>query len=223
MLNVLQAGKLNSVEEFFLASSSEVYQTPKVIPTPEDVPLIVPDPYNPRFSYGGGKILSELLTIHMGKNYFKKCVIFRPHNVYGPDMGEEHVIPELTRKIEMLQQNKNNKVLNIQGSGKETRSYIYIDDFAEAFQLLLKRGHNQTTYNVGTNDEINSRDLAIHIANIIGVKIKIKANPLTRGSTIRRIPDIKKIRRLGFRPKIPLEIGLKKTVNWYLLNPKKSL
>lgn len=223
MLNVLKAGKLNSINEFFLASSSEVYQTPYVIPTPEEVPLIVPDPYNPRFSYGGGKILSELMTIHMGKNYFKRSVIFRPHNVYGPDMGEEHVIPELTRKIEKLKKVKNNNVLNIQGSGKETRSYIYIDDFAEGFDILRKFGKNQTTYNIGTNNEINSQELAILIGKIIGVKMSIKTNPLAEGSTLRRCPDIKKIKKLGFKPKVSLNIGLKRTIDWYLSHPNLTL
>ena len=54
----------NNIKELYLASSSEVYQTPKIIPTGEDVPLIVPDVHNPRFSYGGGKIISELLAIN---------------------------------------------------------------------------------------------------------------------------------------------------------------
>ena len=62
MVNVLDGCLKNNVDEIFLASSSEVYQTPSKIPTPENVPLLVPDPLNPRYSYGGGKIISELLT-----------------------------------------------------------------------------------------------------------------------------------------------------------------
>ena len=54
---------------------------------------------NPRYSYGGGKILSELMGINYGKKFFRKLLIFRPHNVYGPNMGNEHVIPEFISKM----------------------------------------------------------------------------------------------------------------------------
>ena len=64
MLAVLDACAGQDVPEFFLASSSEVYQTSQQIPTPEDVPLSVPDPRNPRYSYGGGKIICELMALH---------------------------------------------------------------------------------------------------------------------------------------------------------------
>src|SRR5690348_16499501 len=99
MMNVLDAGKACGVKELFLASSSEVYQTPPVIPTPENVAYFIPDPLNPRYSYAGGKIISEMLTVYIGRKYFEKVVIFRPHNVYGPNMGVEHVIPELIKKL----------------------------------------------------------------------------------------------------------------------------
>ena len=119
----------------YLASSSEVYQTPLKIPTKEDEPLKIPDIYNPRYSYGGGKILTELMGINYGKKFFKKLVIFRPHNVYGPDMGNEHVIPEFINRYKNLKK----KFFKIQGTGKETRSFIYIDDFLQAFELILKK------------------------------------------------------------------------------------
>ena len=82
-----------------MASSSEVYQTPKKIPTDEKELLKVPDPYNPRYSYGASKMMTEIMSIHIGKKFLKKLIIFRPHNVYGPNMGNEHVIPEIINKI----------------------------------------------------------------------------------------------------------------------------
>ena len=69
------------------------------------------------------------MGVHYGKKYFKKLIIFRPHNVYGPDMGNEHVIPEIIRKFKNLK----GKNLKIQGSGNEIRSFIYIDDFVQSF------------------------------------------------------------------------------------------
>src|ERR1700730_12757861 len=102
MINVLDACGEHGVGELVLASSSEVYQTPPVVPTPENVPLSVPDVLNPRYSYGGGKIISELMLINYGRKFFDRAVIFRPHNVYGPDMGTEHVIPQFIMRMEAL-------------------------------------------------------------------------------------------------------------------------
>lgn len=218
MINVLDACIKNKVTEFFLASSSEVYQTPPVIPTPEEVPLIVPDPLNPRFSYGGGKIISELLTINYGRKYFNKAVIFRPHNVYGPDMGWEHVIPQLTLRIKRLLEDKTNKesvMLPIQGSGKETRAFIYIEDFTAGLLSILEKGKHLEIYNIGTMEEISVNQLAREIGRCFNKKVKIIVGELKMGSTIRRCPDTTKLKRLGFGPKFSLKKGLQQTVEWY--------
>ena len=99
MLNVLDACLAHDVPELFVASSSEVYQTPPRIPTDESVPFSIPDPMNPRYSYAAGKITSEMLAINYARTHFQRMVIFRPHNVYGPDMGWEHVIPQFVLRL----------------------------------------------------------------------------------------------------------------------------
>ncbi len=99
MVNVIDACRRQNVGSLVLASSSEVYQTPPQVPTAEDVPLVVPDPHNPRLSYGAGKIISEVMAINYGRKYFERVLIFRPHNVYGPDMGFEHVIPQFAVRL----------------------------------------------------------------------------------------------------------------------------
>lgn len=222
MLSVINAGQTNKIQELYLASSSEVYQIPTIVPTPEEIPLVIPDPYNPRYSYGGGKILSELMTIHMGKDIFKKIVIFRPHNVYGPDMGEEHVIPEFIRRLNALPKNEKSNNFKIQGTGKETRSYIFIDDFVDAFNILIKKGKHLNTYNIGAIDEISSNTLANLIAMLLDKTIKITTSKLASGSTPRRCPDTSKLQRLGFLPKTTLKAGLTQTIDWYTSHPKKS-
>ena len=120
--NIIDGCIKNKIKELYLASSSEVYQTPNKIPTTESESLKVPDIFNPRYSYGGGKILTELMGIHYGKKYFNKLIIFRPHNVYGKDMGFEHVIPEFINRFKKLK----GKKFKIQGTGNEIRSFIYI-------------------------------------------------------------------------------------------------
>lgn len=216
MINVLDGAKNHNVSELFLASSSEVYQTPPSIPTPENVPYFIPDPYNPRYSYAGGKIISELLSLYLGQKIFKKVVIFRPHNVYGPNMGIEHVIPELIYKIYTLKKKNQNKILlPIQGSGKETRSFIYIDDFASAINILLEKASNKQIYNIGTGEEVSIRHIIKLLSKITQTAIAIQNNPPPSGSALRRCPDITKISNLGFKQKTTLEDGIRKTLMWY--------
>lgn len=216
MIHVLDACIKHGVKEIVLLSSSEVYNNPSVIPTPEKVPLIIPDTSNPRFSYAGGKIISELMTLYYGKKYFKRAMIVRPHNVYGPNMGREHVIAQFIIRMGDLRKKSNNFIFPLQGTGHETRSFIYIDDFTDAFMALLKKGKHLETYNIGTMNEASIEHVASLIAELLSVTIKIRPGKLLAGSPIRRCPDTRKIQKLGFKPKITLKEGLKSSVDWYL-------
>jgi nucleoside-diphosphate-sugar epimerase len=208
LINILDLCIEKNIKNLFLASSSEVYQYPNKFPTPENISLVIPDVKNPRYSYGGGKILTELMGYHYGKKFFKKLVIFRPHNVYGSDMGNEHVIPEFIKRIK----SKSN-VFKIKGTGNETRSFIYISDFVKAFDIILRKGKHCEIYNIGTEEEINIKNLAKKIAKLYKKKIVIKNTSLAKGGTKRRCPDISKIKKLGFVPKISLEKGIKLITN----------
>jgi nucleoside-diphosphate-sugar epimerase len=211
ILNVLECCIENNIKELYLASSSEVYQTPNKIPTDERESLKIPDIFNPRYSYGGGKILTELMGVHYGKKYFKKLVIFRPHNVYGPDMGSDHVVPEFINRFKSI----GNKKFNILGSGEETRSFIYIDDFIDAFDLILRKGKHLNIYNIGTSEKVKIKKLAFLISKFFNKKILFNNQKIAKGSTKNRCPDITKIKKLGFKKKNNLKTGLLKTINWY--------
>ena len=206
ILNIFESCIKNNVKELYLASSSEVYQTPLKIPTDEMEPLKIPNIFNPRYSYGGGKILAELMGIHYGKKYFKKLIIFRPHNVYGPDMGYEHVIPEFLKRFKSLR----GKNFKIKGTGSEIRSFIYIEDFLKAFNLILNKGKHLNIYNIGTSEKIKIKDLAYKISKIVKRKIILKKMPIAKGGTKIRVPNINKIKEFGFKPDYSLEKGLRK-------------
>ena len=204
LINVIDGCIKFKVKELYLASSSEVYQTPKKLPTDEKEMLKIPDIFNPRYSYGGGKILTELMGINYGKKFFNKLIIFRPHNVYGKNMGNEHVIPEFITRLSKLK----NKKFKIQGSGLEIRSFIHIDDFINAFDLILQKGKHLNIYNIGTQEKCRIKNLANMIAKILEKKVEIKKSLLKPGSAKVRIPNISKIKKLGFRQKISLYEGL---------------
>src|SRR6266849_420144 len=194
MLNVLDACIAHGVGELFVASSSEVYQTPAQVPTDETVALSIPDPLNPRYSYAGGKIISELLTLNYGRKKLRRAVIFRPHNVYGPDMGWEHVIPQLTLRMhELSRQSKDAVVLPIEGSGKETRSFVFIDDLIAGLMLVLEKGEHLGIYNIGTEEETSIKQLAEEISRYFDREVQIAPAELKAGGTLRRCPSIKRI------------------------------
>lgn len=208
IINVIDSCIKKKIKNLFLASSSEVYHFPKKIPTDEKESIKIPDIMNPRFSYAGGKIFTELMGINFGK-FFKKLIIFRPHNVYGKNMGNEHVVPEL---ISRMKKNKSNDFF-IKGTGKETRAFIYIDDFIKAFEILMKKGKHMQIYNIGTEQMVSIKMLCMILAKIFNKKIRIKSKPLAKGGTKARCPDISKIKRLGFSKYTLLEDGLRKVIN----------
>ena len=216
IMNVIEACKKNEVSELILASSSEVYQYPNVIPTPENISLIVPDVLNNRYSYGAGKIISEVVAIH-NKKFFNSVKIFRPHNVYGPDMGWEHVIPQFILKfLELIKKKKKNFV--VLGDGSQTRSFNFIDDFVEGFFHIFESSAKLDIFNIGTSEEINILNLAKKISKIFKYEVDFFYSEKPKGETNRRCPDISKIYSLGYKPSFNIDQGLEITCDWYKNN-----
>jgi len=220
MVNVIDACRAANVRNLVLASSSEVYQTPPHVPTAEDAPLLVPDPTNPRYSYGGGKIISELMAINYGRKFFDRVLIFRPHNVYGPDMGFEHVIPQFAVRLKRAaSQQKSGRIpFAIQGDGRQTRSFCHIDDLVQGVLAMREKGEHLGIYHIGTTEEVAIGEVARRVAAAAGREIELIPKPAPAGGTERRCPDIGKLARLGYAPKVPLDRGLPPTVAWYWAN-----
>ena len=220
MLNVIDACRKHAIGNLILASSSEVYQTPPQVPTDESAPLSIPDPLNPRYSYGGGKLISELMAINYGRKYFERVLIFRPHNVYGPDMGFEHVVPQFALRLKKLSDAQPSGALrfDIQGTGEETRSFCYVDDLVAGVMVMRDKGEHLGIYHVGTTEEVSIADVARRVAAVAGRTIELIPGKLQPGGTPRRCPDISKLAHLGYAPRVSLNDGLKPTLDWYWRN-----
>jgi nucleoside-diphosphate-sugar epimerase len=181
--------------------------------------LTIPDPLNPRYSYGGGKIISELLTLNYGRTRLKRAVIFRPHNVYGPDMGWEHVIPQFALRMrELCLQFKGTVQFPIQGAGNETRSFVFIDDMIAGLLTVIEKGEHLTIYHIGTETETTIKELALEVARHFKRDIEVVPGRLQRGGTLRRCPNIGRLRGLGYSPSVSLRKGLAATIPWYINN-----
>jgi UDP-glucose 4-epimerase len=217
-LAVVNAGRNAGVRDLVVASSAEVYQTASVVPTPESVPLMLPDSLNPRYSYGGSKIATELIAFDYAQDHYRQVQVFRPHNVYGPDMGYKHVIPQFIAKAAAARDTTSGgrAPFQIQGDGSETRAFCYVDDVVDGVLTMYQNGGHREIFHIGNDEEVSIRDLAIRVAKVVGAEVQICPTEAAAGGTQRRCPDISKMRRLGYCPAVSLDDGLKPTAAWYL-------
>ena len=203
------------VPALVVASSAEVYQTPAIVPTDESVPLLIPNTLNPRYSYGGSKLISELIAFNYCRDKLDKVQVFRPHNVYGPDMGWKHVIPQLVAKIAAAVKDGSRRI-ELQGDGSETRAFCFVDDIVDGIVTMWERGETMNVYHIGSMEEVTIRQLVDLIAAAMNADIEIVSGPAAEGGTPRRCPDTAKLGALGYQPKVSLEEGIRRTVAWYI-------
>ena len=218
MLHVIDACRARGVGEMIVASSSEVYQFPETVPTDETAALVVPDLTNPRYSYAGSKIISELLAMWWGRAAFERVIIFRPHNVYGPNMGWEHVLPHfILRAMEAVAGTPEGPVpFPIQGDGNQTRAFMHVDDCIDGVMLLIDKGEHLGVYHLGNPEELEIAEVARRVVAYFGHEVRIDPSELPPGGTPRRCPDIGRMRGLGFMPKISFDQGLASIAEWYV-------
>lgn len=215
---VEHARRQQRLRRFLFASTSEVYagtleQFSLVIPTPESVPLALPDLARPRTSYMLSKITGEAAVHYSGLPY----TIFRPHNVYGPRMGSIHVVPGQLKKAHDA---KDGDVVPVP-SCDQTRAFCYIDD---AVEMLVRMMDSDAclgqVLNLGTEGpEIRIRDVARLCHAAVGRAVSIRPEPSPPGSPQRRAPDMALTRKLtGYESKVTLEEGIARTYAWYREN-----
>jgi nucleoside-diphosphate-sugar epimerase len=133
-------------------------------------------------------------------------------------MGREHVIPQFVLRMKEHFDRQPDGVVDfaIQGTGNETRSFIYIDDFIHGMSSVMKQGEQLGIYHIGTEQEVSICELAHLVARTCGREIRLVPGDLRSGSTLRRCPDIRKLKTLGFEPLVSLGEGVRRTTEWYL-------
>jgi nucleoside-diphosphate-sugar epimerase len=223
VINVVDACLKANVSELIVASSSEVYQEPPVVPTDESAPLTIPNPHNPRYSYAAGKQISEIIALNYGRSRFDRVVIFRPHNVFGPDMGWEHVVPQfiVRMKSQIAREPADPLYFPIQGTGSQTRSFVFIEDFIDGLMLVLDKAQHLGIYHIGTMEEVTIEALAGLVGEYFGTRVQIVPTEPSLGGAQRRCPDTGKLTALGFAPRWTLRDGLEVTARWYDENSHK--
>lgn len=216
LLNVL-AWLPGCGETLFFSSTSENYaggvsNGTVPVPTPEDVPLSVPDPAAPRWAYAASKIVGEAAVLHEARARGLRVIVGRFHNVYGPRMGADHVIPELA-----LRALRRESPFRLYGA-EQRRAFCHVSDAAEAMvRLMATEAAWGRVVNIGNDaEEIRIGDLARLVLDTAGFAPTIEPVPAPAGSVERRCPDLTRLRALtGFQPKVGLAAGVRDTFEWY--------
>jgi UDP-glucose 4-epimerase/UDP-glucuronate decarboxylase len=210
-------------KKLLFASTSEVYAWTQrfhtlAIPTPEDVPLSLTELDNPRSTYAGSKIFGELAVTQYCTVHEKPFVIVRFHNVYGPRMGNEHVIPELYYRA------LNGQNPLVVYSSNHRRAFCYVSDAISAIVMAMHaEAANNRTLNIGNDQqEVEIGELAGMILKEANLSTAISSQVAEFDPIQRRCPDITLAGQLlNYKPQINLDKGLDLTLDWYKKNYKK--
>jgi UDP-glucose 4-epimerase/UDP-glucuronate decarboxylase len=208
---------LTEGERVFFASTSEVYAGGVDagvvgVPTAEDAPVLIADVTDPRFSYAISKLLGEAALLHAARAKGFAPVAGRFHNVYGPRMGTDHVIPEMA--VRAL---RHEDPFLVPGAD-QYRAFCHVDDAIEAVLRLMAcpEATNRIVHIGDDSQETNIGDLAKLILRETGIDATLEPRPAPVGSVARRCPDLSLLRQLtGYRPTVPLEEGVRRTIAWY--------
>ena len=220
--NVVEASYRSGVVKLLNLGSSCIY--PKLAPQPltEDSLLTAPlEPTNE--PYAIAKIAALKLCRYYNEQYGTNFISAMPTNLYGPrdnfDLETSHVLPALMRKIHDAK--KSGGSVTIWGDGSPRREFLHVDDLAAASLFLMeKRDYRDLgeIINVGTGSDCTIRELAETIAKVVGFSGGFRFDSTKPNGTPRKLLDVSRIESLGWRPRISLEEGLKKTYEWFLEN-----
>lgn len=182
------------------------------VPTAENVPLIIEDVKNIRWSYAASKSIGEVSTIANHAQFNLQYCILRIHNIYGPRMGFNHVIPDLIKKFSLG---------NFQVHGAhETRAFLFINDLVTILSeiVLSEKITTNNIFNVGSSNEITISQLAKLILREMNLESEIEPIDSFKGSVQRRCPNINLIKSQISYSETPLSAGIRETLKWYKNN-----
>jgi UDP-glucose 4-epimerase len=203
-VNVFKSAVKANVKRMVYASSSEVYGEPRELPIRED------SVKGPVSAYGVSKLAAEIYAQAYNREFGTDIKIVRFFNVYGHGQSDNFVIPIFINNA------LENKPLRVFGDGSQTRCFTYVGDIADGVLMVLEKGKTGEAYNIGNNKPTTILELAQMIKELTGSKSEIiklgfgKETRLKEREIEYRVPDISKMRALGWEPKTAVREGIKK-------------
>ncbi|RDE11051.1 MAG: hypothetical protein C4K47_10665 [Candidatus Thorarchaeota archaeon] len=210
-LNVLELARIRDAKRVVLSSSAAVYGNPSSLPVNEESPL------NPQSPYAASKISAEEYLVAYGNSYGIEPVILRYFNVYGP----RQTCSEYSGVLSIfINQALNSEPITVEGDGKQTRNFIYVDDVVRATYLASEANRARgETINISGSEAISVLQVAQAVLSAVGqTSSRIVHLPERKGDLRDSIGSMSKARRLlRFKPQVSLNDGLRRTVEWHQL------
>ena len=227
--NIINASYQNGITKLIFLGSSCIY--PKLAPQPLKEEYLLSDYLEyTNEPYAIAKIAGIKLCENFYKQYGSNFYSAMPTNLYGPNdnfnLETSHVLPALIRKFHEAKVNGNGKSkVVIWGSGKPKREFLYVDDLAEAVIFMMENINANDLYdngisqlNIGTGEDLSISELATLISSIEGFTGEIEYDSSKPDGTPRKLMDVSRINKLGWKHKTPLREGIQKTYDWFLQN-----
>jgi GDP-L-fucose synthase len=219
--NVINASYKTGVKKLLNLGSSCIY--PKHAPQPMKEQYLLTGTLEPTNEpYAVAKIAAIKLCRYYNEQYGTNFISVMPTNVYGPrdnfDLETSHVLPALIRKFHEAKTQSRTSVI-VWGSGSPFREFLYVDDLADACVFLMERYAYQQVgefINIGTGKDITIRDLALLVRDIVGFKDSIEHDLSKPDGTPKKLLDISRMAKLGWKATTSLEVGIKKSYEFYI-------
>ena len=220
--NIIHSAYKNKIQKLVNLGSACIY--PKLCKQPiKEEYLLTGELEKTNEAYAIAKIAALKMCQYYNKQFKTNYLSLQPTNLYGYNdnfnLKSSHVLPALIRKFHEAKINKK-KSVEIWGTGKATREFMFVDDLASAIKFLISKKFKMDVINVGSGEEISIKKLAEKIKSIIGYDGKIIFNTKYPDGTPRRVVSSKKINQLGWKSKIKLNDGIKLTYTYFLKNYK---
>ena len=171
--------------------------------------------------YAMAKLTSIELGDAMNKQYGHEVINLMPTNLYGPNDNfsevDSHVIPGLMFRMEKAKK-ENNPTFSIWGSGEPLREFLHVDDLSHAIKFIVENGINDNLINIGSGDEVSIKSIAETIKKVSDYKGNLSFDTTKPDGNPRKLLDSSKILKLGWKPEISLNDGLKTTYKWFKEN-----
>jgi len=221
--NLIDGAHKAGIEKFIFLGSSCIY--PKFAAQPLKEEYLLTDSLEPTNEwYAIAKITGVKACQAIRNQYNKEYVSLMPTNLYGSfdnfDLQSSHVLPAMLRKFHEGKINNHSDV-TLWGSGAPMREFLFVDDLAEAVVFGLENKLPDYLYNVGTGLDLTIKELAETIQGVVGHTGELIWDSSKPDGTPRKLMDISKMHALGWKHKINLEEGIKKTYTWFLENIKE--
>ena len=222
--NLIHAAYKGKIKKLIFLGSSCIYPRNSKQPIKEDY-LLSGYLEKTNEPYAIAKIAGIKMCEAYRREYGCNFISVMPTNLYGIndnfDKYDSHVMPALIRKFAEAKESNANEV-EIWGTGKPKREFLFVDDLAEAILTIDKKYNDIKPINVGFGEDISIKKLSYKLKKLFKFNGKIKFNKDFPDGTPRKLLDVRQIEKLGWRPKTSLEKGLIKTMNWYKKNYIKN-